>query len=75
MINVFIADDHYVVRKGLKQILSSEEDICVTGEAINADEIMQNIEKTKWDILILDIALPGKNGLDVLIKIKNKYPA
>lgn len=75
MINVFIADDHYIVRKGLKQILSSEEDICISGEAANAKEIMENIENTKWDILILDIALPGKNGLDMLINIRNKYPS
>lgn len=75
MINVFIADDHYIVRKGLKQILSSEDDICVTGEAANAKEIIENIENAKWDILILDIALPGKNGLDMLINIRNKYPS
>lgn len=74
MIKVFIADDHYIVRRGLKQILSSEEDISIAGEATNFEEIIRNIENTKWDILILDIALPGKNGLDALINIKNKYP-
>ena len=74
MIKVFIADDHYIVRRGLKQILSTEEDICVTGEASNSEETIQNIGKTEWDILILDIALPGKNGLDTLINIKNKNP-
>ena len=74
MIKVFIADDHYIVRRGLKQILSSEEDISVAGEATNFEEIIRNIENTKWDILILDIALPGKNGLDALINIKNKHP-
>ena len=74
MIKVFIADDHYIVRRGLKQILSTEKDICVTGEASNSEETIQNIGKTEWDILILDIALPGKNGLDTLINIKNKNP-
>jgi len=74
MIKVFIADDHYIVRRGLKQILSSEEDISVAGEATDFEEIIRNIENTEWDILILDIALPGKNGLDALINIKNKHP-
>jgi len=74
MIKVFLADDHYIVRRGLKQILSSEDDISIAGEASNFEEIIKNIENTEWDILILDIALPGKNGLDALINIKNKFP-
>jgi two-component system, NarL family, invasion response regulator UvrY len=74
MIRVFVADDHYVVRKGLKHILSSERDIVVEGEASNADEIMQQLEKLEWDIMILDISMPGKSGLDSLIQIKNMKP-
>ncbi len=71
MIKVFIADDHYVVRRGLKQILTSENDIVVTGEASDSDEMAQKLPGIEWDVLVLDIAMPGKNGLDSLINIKN----
>ncbi len=71
MIKVFIVDDHYVVRRGLKQILASENDIIVTGEASDSDEMAQKLHEIEWDVLVLDIAMPGKNGLDTLINIKN----
>ncbi len=74
MIRVFIADDHYVVRKGLKHILSSEKDIVIAGEASTAQEIIQQYDSNGWDIMILDIAFPDKNGLDVLIELKSKKP-
>ncbi len=74
MIKVFLADDHYVVRRGLKQILTSEKDILVVGEASNSDEIYKCGENNDWDVIVLDIAMPGKNGLDILINLKNKYP-
>jgi two-component system invasion response regulator UvrY len=74
MIRVFIADDHYVVRRGLKHILSSEKDIVIEGEASNADEILRQIDKLAWDVMVLDISMPGKSGLDSLIQIKNKKP-
>ena len=71
MIKVFIADDHYIVRRGLKQILTSENDIVVTGEASDSNEMAQKLREIDWDVLVLDIAMPGKNGLDSLINIKN----
>jgi two-component system invasion response regulator UvrY len=74
MIRVFIADDHYIVRRGLKHILSSEKDIVVEGEASNADEILSQLDKLTWDVIILDISMPGKSGLDSLIQIKSKKP-
>jgi two-component system, NarL family, invasion response regulator UvrY len=74
MIKVFVADDHAVVRRGIKQILADENDIEITGEAANADEILSQIYKTETDILILDITMPGKNGLDVLIQVKQRKP-
>src|SRR6266508_3983438 len=74
MIRVFVADDHAVVRRGIKQILADENDIEVSGEAANADEILSQIYKTETDILILDITMPGKNGLDVLIQVKQRKP-
>lgn len=74
MVNILIADDHAVVRRGIKQILSDEPDIKVLGEASNADEIMPLLLNDKWDLLILDITMPGKSGLDALIEIKQRYP-
>ena len=74
MIKVFLADDHYIVRRGLKQILSSEKDIMVIGEASNSAEIFERTDTEEWDVMVLDIAMPGKNGLDILINLKNKYP-
>ena len=71
MIKVFIADDHYIVRRGLKQILTSENDIVVTGEASDSEEMVRKLHGVEWDVLVLDIAMPGKNGLDTLINIKN----
>jgi two-component system, NarL family, invasion response regulator UvrY len=74
MIKVFIADDHAVVRRGIIQILSEESDIEVVGEAANADEIMAQLYDREWDVLVLDITMPGKNGLDAMIEIKQRKP-
>lgn len=74
MINIIIADDHSVVRRGIKQILADEADMQVNGEAANADELMKMLDEQKWDLLILDITMPGKSGLDALIDIKQVKP-
>ncbi len=75
MISVLIADDHNIVRQGLKQILSNDAQMSVVAEADNGHEVLQELERTKVDVLILDITMPGKNGLDVLKEVKRKYPA
>jgi DNA-binding NarL/FixJ family response regulator len=74
MINVLIADDHAVVRKGIRQIISEDEEINVLGEASNSDEIIAQLYDHDWDVFVLDITMPGKNGLDVMIEIKQKRP-
>jgi two-component system invasion response regulator UvrY len=74
MINVLVADDHAVVRRGIRQIISEDPEINVLGEASNADEIMAQLFDQNWNIFILDITMPGKNGLDVMIEIKRKRP-
>lgn len=74
MINILIADDHAVVRKGINQILSDEVDMQVLGEASNSEEIMAKLDSGNWDLLILDITMPGKSGLDTIIEIKQKRP-
>ncbi len=74
MTNVFIADDHVLVREGLKKILREELDITVVGEARTAAEIQDRLGKAKCDILILDLSLPDRSGLEVLKDVKNRHP-
>lgn len=75
MISVLIADDHTVVRQGLKEILSHDAQLRVVGEATNGDEVLRLVEGLRVDALILDISMPGKNGLDVLKELKRTHPA
>ena len=72
--NILIADDHTVVREGLKQILAAEPDMVVVGEAKNFGETLEVVRKLDWDVLILDYSMPGGNGLRVLKEIKQSYP-
>ena len=74
MIKILIADDHPIVRQGLKQILSEEPDIEVVGEAQNSQEVLELVRKQHWDIVILDITMPGRGGLDVLKELKHERP-
>ncbi|OGU32036.1 MAG: DNA-binding response regulator [Ignavibacteria bacterium GWA2_35_9] len=70
MINIFIADDHTLIREGIKKLLAQEIDIKLVGETSNPFEVVDQIVKSKCDILILDLSMPGKSGLDVLKEIK-----
>ncbi len=74
MVNVIIADDHPIVRQGLKQILSEEPDFAAFGEAQNSHEVLELIRKQDWDIVVLDITMPGRGGLDVLREIRHERP-
>ncbi len=74
MIKILIVDDHPVVRRGLKQILEEEHDMKVVGEACVGREVLKNVKETKCDIVILDITLPDRSGLDILNDMKRLYP-
>ncbi|HEV8538633.1 MAG TPA: response regulator transcription factor [Bacteroidota bacterium] len=74
MIRVLITDDHPLVREGLIKILREEVDMKVIGEAQNAAEAMEHLKQHDVDVLILDISLPGKSGLDMLKDLKQRYP-
>ena len=75
MIRLLIVDDHAIFRAGLKQILSDEEDFKVCGEAATAREAINLLEKAgNWDVMLLDISLPDRNGLEVLVQVKKKWP-
>lgn len=72
MINILIADDHAIVREGLKQIVAEESDMKVTGEAANASELFELLDKDSWEIVVLDINMPGKSGLEALKEMKTR---
>ncbi len=75
MIRVFVVDDHSVVREGVKRIIASTGDMEVAGEAGNGKEALQRISSTDYDVILLDLALPGMQGLDVLRALKVEKPA
>jgi DNA-binding NarL/FixJ family response regulator len=74
MIKILIADDHAIVREGLKQIVAEENDMLVAGEAGNANEMFDLLKKEKYAIIILDISMPGRSGLEALKFLRKNYP-
>lgn len=74
MIRVLIADDHAVVRSGLKQILAETPDIIAAGEATNGRDVLEKLEAQPWDVLVLDITMPGRSGLEILKDIQHLRP-
>ncbi len=74
MIKIIIADDHAIVRKGLKQILDDTMEMKVVAEAGNSIELMEILHNQEFDVVILDITMPGRSGLDVLKDIKLEFP-
>jgi DNA-binding NarL/FixJ family response regulator len=73
MTRVILADDHSIIRDGLKQILADTEDLAVTGEAANGHELMVLLRQDEWDILVLDISMPGKSGLELIKQIRSEF--
>jgi len=74
MISVLIADDHAIVRKGLKQILSEVPDMLLADEAIDGVEALKKVMNNTYDVVVLDISMPRKDGLDVLRTMKSFKP-
>ncbi len=74
MIRVIIVDDHTIVRKGIKQLLEDTDDIRIEGEAAHASEMFRQLEETLYDVILLDISLPGRSGVEALKQIKESYP-
>ena len=73
-IRVFIADDHAIVREGLKQILAEQRDIVVAGEAENGLDAIKLFRKSRCHVMLLDISMPDRNGIEVLKQIKQEHP-
>jgi DNA-binding NarL/FixJ family response regulator len=74
MIRVLIADDHAIVRQGLRQILAETKDMVVAGEAETAHEALKLVREAEWDVALLDISMPDKSGIDTLKLIRKERP-
>ena len=73
-IRVLIADDHAIVRQGLRQILSDTPDLTVAGEAENGVQAVQMVRAGEWDVVLMDVSMPDRNGIDALKIIKKEFP-
>ncbi len=74
MIRVLIADDHAIVREGLKQILSDIPDMMVVDEAVDGEEALRKARSDTWDVLVLDLGMPGRSGFEILEHLKCERP-
>ncbi len=73
-IRILIVDDHYLLRQGLKAVLSEHFECIIFGDASNAHEALDISDKEPWDVIILDVSMPGRGGLDVLRELRDRIP-
>jgi len=74
MIKILIADDHAIVRRGMKQLLHEHFPFSVIGEVANSEELLREVKKEEWDVVICDINMPGQSGLIALQQIRDIFP-
>jgi DNA-binding NarL/FixJ family response regulator len=74
MIRVLLADDHAIVRAGLKELLTDAGDITVAGEAANGQEVMACIRAEDYDVAVLDMSMPGRGGIELIKQVKDEKP-
>jgi DNA-binding NarL/FixJ family response regulator len=74
MIEILIADDHAIVREGLKQIVAETDDMVVADEATSGHEVLEKVRNNEYDVVILDISMPGRGGVDILKQLKSQRP-
>lgn len=74
MIRIVIADDHTIVREGLKQMLSASVDFSVVGEACNGQEVITRARELEFDVLLLDMSMPGRSGIELIRQVKSEKP-
>jgi two-component system, NarL family, invasion response regulator UvrY len=75
MFRVLVADDHPLLRNGLKQMLAAEPDLVFAGEAEDSEQVLEQVQRDCWDVVILDLSMPGRGGLDVLREIRRFRPS
>ncbi len=73
-IEILIADDHAIIRDGLKKIIEDTDDLQVSGEASNGNTVIEKIRQRDWDLIILDLSMPGRSGIDLIKQIKSEKP-
>ena len=74
MIRIVVADDHTIVREGLKQLLSAAPDLSVIGEAQNGHEVIERVRALDFDVLLLDMSMPGKSGIELIKQVRAEKP-
>ena len=74
MIRIVIADDHAIVREGLKRIVTSAEDMAVVGEAADGTQVMQQVRGSDFDVLVLDLSMPGRSGMELIKLVRGEKP-
>lgn len=74
MIRIVVADDHTIVREGLKQLLSGAGDLAVVGEAQNGHEVLERVRVLDFDVLLLDMSMPGKSGIELIKQVRAEKP-
>lgn len=73
-VKILIADDHPVVRHGLKRMLGAEADLTVVGEARNGRELIDLCARVAWDLSVIDFSMPGKGGIELVKELRHRYP-
>ncbi len=74
MLKILVADDHPIVRQGIKQIIADTTDMVVAGEATNGQEVLNAVKENPYDVILLDIAMPSPNSIDILKQLKKDKP-
>ena len=74
MVRILVADDHAIIREGLKRILADQDDMAVAGEAESGSEALRQLTEKDFDLILLDISMPGRSGLEVLKEIRKSFP-
>lgn len=74
MIRILIADDHRIVREGIKQVLSEESSFVIAGEAANGLELLKQLREQEFDVLLMDMSMPGRSGVELIKQVKSEKP-
>src|SRR5574340_325724 len=74
MIRILLADDHRIVRDGVRQLLSGQRDFIVAGEAANGLEALSQLRDQPFDVAVMDMSMPGRSGIELIKQIKSEKP-